>query len=192
MTNPVLFALTVLALLATPGPTNTLLATVGASTGFRASLPLVPAETAAYLISISLIFYLLGPVVASSPVFGLVLKLVVAAYLLHTAWRLWHGAASASAGVQLITARKVFVTTLLNPKAIVFALGIVPLEAANGWLYLVAFALLTAGVALCWIGFGAMMGKAAKTTGHNALVPRIGAAAVSTFAVVLLTSSLLR
>ncbi len=192
MTDPVLFVLAVLALLATPGPTNTLLATAGAAAGFRHALPLVPAETAGYLISISLIGYLLGPVVAASPALGLTLRLLVGLYLLHVAWKLWRGAASPAAGDGIVTPARVFLTTLLNPKAIVFALGIVPLQAEAGWLYLAAFAGLTAGVALGWIGVGALMGRAAEAAGRTGLVPRVGAAAVSAFAVMLLTAPLLR
>ncbi len=56
MQNPVLFAL---AVLGTPGPTNTLLATAG----LRRSLPLIPAEAAGYTIAV----LTLGPVVAGAP-----------------------------------------------------------------------------------------------------------------------------
>lgn len=53
MTDPILFAFAVIAILATPGPTNALLATAGAANGLRRSLPLVPAELAGYLIAIA-------------------------------------------------------------------------------------------------------------------------------------------
>ncbi|MFY8031875.1 MAG: hypothetical protein ACOVO5_08585 [Devosia sp.] len=39
MTDPLLFLAAVLTLLGTPGPTNTLLATAGATAGVRRSLP---------------------------------------------------------------------------------------------------------------------------------------------------------
>lgn len=191
MTDPLLFALAVLALLATPGPTNTLLATAGAASGLRRALPLIPAETAGYLISISAIGYLLGPIVAASPTFGLALRLAVGAYLLHVAWQLWHGAGAAGAA-GVVTPGRVFLTTLLNPKAIVFALGIVPLGAPGGWVYLLAFAGFTGSVALGWIGAGVLMGRAATAAGRSGLVPRVGAAAVSAFAVLLMTAPLLR
>jgi len=53
MTDPILFAFAVIAILATPGPTNALLATAGAANGLRRSLPLVPAELAGYVIAIA-------------------------------------------------------------------------------------------------------------------------------------------
>lgn len=191
MTDPLLFALAVLALLATPGPTNTLLATAGASVGLRHALPLLPAETAGYLLAILLIGTVLGPVVAEAPTFALVLRLIIGAYLLQVAWKLWRGADRPAAG-GAITPARIFVTTLLNPKAIVFALGIVPLQSQNAPLYLAAFAMLCASVALGWIGVGALLGRAAQAKGRGALVPRLGAAIVSAFAVLLVSAPLLR
>lgn len=64
MADPVLYLLAVAMLLATPGPTNTLMATAGASAGIRGSLVLLLAELAGYLIAIEAIRLLLGPVIA--------------------------------------------------------------------------------------------------------------------------------
>ncbi|MBB3769786.1 threonine/homoserine/homoserine lactone efflux protein [Angulomicrobium tetraedrale] len=195
MTDPVLFVLAVLAILATPGPTNTLLATAGAAVGWRRALPLVPAEAAGYLIAISAISAIglaLGPVVAAAPMLALGLRLMVGLYLLFVAWKLWRGAGLPIAGPGLVTPGRIFLTTLLNPKAIVFALGVVPFNAPAWPGYLMAFALLTATVALGWIALGALLGHAADAAGRASLVPRLGAAVVSAFAVMLLTPPLLR
>lgn len=192
MTDPLLFALAALAILATPGPTNSLLATGAASAGFRQALPLVPAEAAGYLIAISVIGYGLGPAVAASPSLGIALRLAVGAYLVALAWKLWPGARRPALVAGIVTPARVFLTTLLNPKAIVFALAVVPLQADYGWAYLLSFGCLVAGVALGWIGFGALLGRAVETTACEGLVPRGGAAVVGTFAVMLLTSPLVR
>ncbi len=64
MHDPVLFSLTVLAILATPGPTNTLLATSAALAGIRRSLPLIAAELAGYLTAISILHFLLAEMLA--------------------------------------------------------------------------------------------------------------------------------
>ena len=75
MQDPFLFAAAVLAILWTPGPTNTLLATAGATRGFRHSLPLIPAEAAGYAISILVLlwigrtfnnYYLLWPMMGAA------------------------------------------------------------------------------------------------------------------------------
>ena len=112
MQDPVLFTLTVLLILGTPGPTNTLLATAGATVGFRRALPLLPAEAAGYLIAILAIGLALGPFIA--------------------------------------------------------------------------------GVALAWIGLGSLLGRAAGAAGRAGLVPKLGAAAVAAFALVLVVGPLLR
>jgi threonine/homoserine/homoserine lactone efflux protein len=191
MRDPVLFALTVLLILGTPGPTNTLLATAGGTAGFRRALPLVPAESGGYLISILAIGLAVGPAIASLPAVALGLRLAVGVYLAWLAVRLWRrGAVDLS--VVPVTPRQVFVTTLLNPKALVFALGVIPFGTPGWWAYLAVFLGLLVLVALCWIGLGAALGRAAGAAGRAGLVPRIGAAAVGAFAVVLVVGPLLR
>ena len=190
MLDPALFALTVLLILGTPGPTNTLLATAGGTVGFRRALPLVPAEASGYLISILAIGLALGPVLTAVPALALALRLVVAGYLALLAVRLWRqGAIDLSSAP--VTPRQVFVTTLLNPKALVFALGVIPFGAARWWPYLLGFLILLVGVALCWIAVGAALGRAAGAVGRAGLVPRVGAAAIGGFALLLVVAPLL-
>jgi threonine/homoserine/homoserine lactone efflux protein len=192
MEDPLLFALTVLTILGTPGPTNTLLATAGAAAGFRASLRLVPAEAAGYLIAILTLGLVLGPVVAGSPLLAGALRLAVGTYLLLLAVRLWRRGGATFARVVAVASRQVFTTTLLNPKAVVFALGVVPFGAPRPYLYLLGFVLMLAAVAVCWIGAGATLGRAAAGAGRAGVVPRVGAAAVAAFALVLVSGPLLR
>lgn len=192
MEDPILFAAAVLAILCTPGPTNTLLATAGATRGFWRSLPLVPAEAAGYAISILTLGLLLGPAIASAPLVGAALRAAVGVYLLLLAIGLWRrGGVALSAGAA-VTPSQVFVTTLLNPKAIVFALGVVPFTAPRPWLYLLGFNALLVLVASCWIAAGALLGRAASNRGWATAVPRVGAAVVGSFAVLLIMAPLLR
>ena len=193
MENPALFALTVLAILGTPGPTNALLATAGATVGLRRALPLMPAEALGYLISILFIGLVLGPIVAASPLIATTLRIVVAGYLLLLALRLWRRGGVVTAGQQTpITPSQVFVTTLLNPKAIIFALGVIPFRAPHPTVYFGAFLALVLGVALCWITAGAAMGRVALAAGRSSVVPRVGASAIGAFAVLLIISPFLR
>ena len=194
MEDPLLFALAVLAVLGTPGPTNSLLATAGATAGLRRSLPLIAAEAAGYTLAILTIGLLLGPVLAGAPLLATALRIAVGAYLLLLAVRLWRRGGAALATGAVITPRQVFVTTLLNPKAIVFALGILPFAAGQAvWPpYLLGFLVLLIAVATAWISTGALLGAAAGRRGWGRAVPRVGAAAVGGFAVVMLLVPLLR
>jgi threonine/homoserine/homoserine lactone efflux protein len=194
MEDPILFTLAVLAVLGTPGPTNTLLATAGATAGLRPSLVLILAEAAGYTISILALGLALGPVMAGSPLLAGALRTVVGAYLLLLALRLWRRGGMTVSTEVVVTPRQVFVTTLLNPKAIVFALGVVPFEAGRSvWLpYMLGFLMLLASVAAVWITVGATLGGAAGRRGWSGVVPRVGAAAVGSFALLMLVAPLLR
>jgi threonine/homoserine/homoserine lactone efflux protein len=191
MENPILFTLAVLAVLTTPGPTNTLLATAGAADGLRRVFLLIPAEGAGYCIGILTLRLLLGPLVATAPDVVIALRLLVGAYLLWVSWRLWTRGADQVGGRKVITARQVFVTTLLNPKVIVLGLGIIPFGVAGAWFYLAAFQVMAAVIGSLWIGGGAMLGRLAANRGRVRLVPRMGAVVLCAFAVTLVASPLL-
>jgi len=192
MTDPTLFVLTVLLILGTPGPTNTLLATAGATVGFRHALPVVAGESVGYLVSILALGLLVGPALAAAPGLALGLRLMVGAYLLWLAARLWQRGAVAVTAGQAVTTRQVFVTTLLNPKAIIFALGVVPFAHPSWPVYLLGFQGMLVAVAVAWIAVGALLGRAAAATGKARFVPRVGAAAVAAFALVLVVGPWLR
>jgi threonine/homoserine/homoserine lactone efflux protein len=192
MEDPLLFTLAVLAILGTPGPTNTLLATSGAGVGLRRSLVLLPAEACGYLISILLLGLVLGPVVAASPVVSVVLRLAVGAYLFVLALKLWRQGAVARADAAGIGPRQLFLTTLLNPKAIIFALGVIPFGSTHVWAYLLGFVTMLALVGFGWILAGSGIGRLARAGGQARLVPRLGAAAIGLFATLIVFSPLMR
>lgn len=189
MHEPTLFALTVLAILWTPGPTNTLLATAGGTIGFRKAARLVPAEAAGYLMTTLAVGLVVGPVINSAPILTQGLRIVVGLYLILLAIKLWqHGAMDVTAAP--VMPRQVFVTTLLNPKALIFALVVIPFSAANWWLYQLGFLMMVVAVALGWIHVGAVVGRMAGAVGHARLVPRFGATVIGFFAAVLLVSAM--
>ena len=66
MTNPPLFVLAVLTVLITPGPTNTLLFTSGATVGISRSLRLLVAEFAGYNLGILTAGFVLAPWIAGT------------------------------------------------------------------------------------------------------------------------------
>jgi threonine/homoserine/homoserine lactone efflux protein len=183
MHDPVLFSLTVLAILATPGPTNTLLATSAALAGIRRSLPLIAAELAGYLTAISILHFLLAELLAQHGWIAMGLRLLVGAYLLFTAWDLWNRrdpfvAAAAPHGIRF---ERVFVTTLLNPKAIVFAFGVIPLSSPDAAAYLAAFSVFVVIAASSWIALG-RFAAAIVSPATSRAIPRVSAAVLTCFA----------
>jgi len=188
MTNPWLFLLAVLTVLATPGPTNTLLASGSAMAGIRASLPLLLAELAGYLITVDLVGLLLRPLLVAEPVIGIVLKVVVALYLAYMAVALWRRSGQTGAAHPVVSWRSVFIATLLNPKGLIFALAIIPFGHPEVPLYLLAFALSVATVGFLWLVAGHLVGAAAGE--RRGLVPRIASVALVGFAGVIAASAL--
>ena len=117
----------VITILLTPGPTNTLLASSGIQVGLRKSFRLIPAEAFGYLISITLWGFLIGKISVHLPLLPTILKLFSAGYILFLALRLWRTATVSENFIQKgIRARELFVATLLNPKALLFASAIFP------------------------------------------------------------------
>lgn len=193
MTDWTAFILASLALLTAPGPTNTLLAASGAAAGFVRSLPLLLAEQCGYWISITVLAIVLGPAVSSSPSAAMALKLLCAAWLIWSAWRLWREGNDEMLRSQPVKLSRVFVTTLLNPKAIVFALVILPYlrerRVAEALPYIGGLCLLMAAVASGWAAAGALI-RASRVAGEG-VMRKVGAAALALFGVLLSTSVLM-
>lgn len=181
-----LFAL--LALLLTPGPTNTLLAVAGTERGWRGALWLIPYELAAYL-AVTLPLVLGGAVIL--PLLPMLKPLITAAaalWVLVLAVRLWRlpkpGAAVQTSGQQ------VFVTTLLNPKALI--IGLVLLPGAPLLPRVLLFALLVIGVAALWAAIGACLSGGPDCPANRAapLIRRSAAVWLGALSVGLLISAL--
>ncbi|MCK1716522.1 hypothetical protein [Bradyrhizobium sp. 141] len=164
-------------LLAVPGPTNTLLATSGAGIGIARSLHLLVAELCGYLLAIALLRLALGPIVSDIPLAALALRVAVTVYILCLAFMLWRVNTRERRDGAPVRFGQVLLATLLNPKAIVFAFLLLPLEAGPldllPWLGVIALQILTAGAA--WITLGATLGRGARRLGHPDLVTRVGA-----------------
>lgn len=182
MTEALTFFLGSLSLLATPGPTNTLLATSGAVCGFRRSLVLLLGELSGYLLAIALLRVIVGPVVAALPAFGIALRLAVCAYLVHLALTFWWRSSTPMDTVQPVTLQRVFVTTLLNPKAVIFAFTLLPFTPAMGlgemlpWLAALSF--LIAMVGSSWIALGASLKYGARGAAGQEITYKVAAVAM--------------
>lgn len=182
------FILAVLLLLLTPGPTNTLLAVSAAARGFKASLPLIGAELCGYLTTILPLVFLAAPLLADQPVAALVIKLASTIWVLMLAARLWTSPPSASEP-GAVTLATVYCTTVLNPKALIIGLALIPAASfaspatlAQPVPYLVALALSVILVATCWLSAGAAILRRVATT-NPLLFGRIAASFLVVFAI---------
>lgn len=181
--QPLAFALAALVLLATPGPTNTLLWLSGASAGFRRSLPLLTGELGGYLAVIIPAVALLAPFLAAHPNLGLALRLIAACWVLYLAYALWTTDAERSEGV-VISVGQVFITTLLNPKALIVALVLLPQTGlAAVWPWIAGFSLLVIAAGSTWIGAGALLVQMSNGLSASHLPRRIAAVCLTLFSV---------
>jgi len=168
MTGTWTFVLSVIALLAVPGPTNTLLAASGAAIGPRRSLILIPAEISGYLIAIGCLLAIVQPLAASHPMIPVASKLLASAYL---AWT------------------RLFLTTLLNPKALIFAFVIFPHTALTTLApYAAIFVVLVAIIGAGWILLGGLIASSAFGTATPRRISRIAAVALGVFATLIASS----
>lgn len=152
--SPVELSLAVLALLVTPGPTNTLVLIAGAERGLAGAARLIPAELAGYFTTILPLVLVGAAVLANWPGLQAAVTLAAAFWVAILAVRLWRPPAAGTIG--RLDARALFVTTALNPKALIFGLVILPSPdrlAAN----LAIFAALVGAVALVWASAGAAL-----------------------------------
>lgn len=189
MTDPILFLVAVLTLLGTPGPTNTLLATSGALAGVRRSAPLLAGELAGYLVAIAAIWLVFAPVLHAFPMLGVVVKLAVAIYLLGTAVQLWRRSEELAAVAQVVRMRTVFLTTMFNPKALIFALSIIPLSSPDVVWFVGVFAIAVPSIGLCWIVLGRLIGAVSRNTYAHRL-PRVASVVLVGFAALMAASTL--
>ncbi|WP_248298098.1 hypothetical protein [Tabrizicola sp. YIM 78059] len=153
MTLPEL-TLAVIALLVTPGPTNTLMLVAGAERGLAGAARLIPAELAGYLTPILPLALVGATVLAAWPGLHAAVTLTAGMWVAVLAVRLWGLPATGEVGP--VDARAVFVTTALNPKALIFGLVILPSPERLG-ANLTIFAGLVVAVALLWATTGAAL-----------------------------------
>ncbi len=187
MNDPFLFAVAVLAILATPGPTNTLLATAGATRGFVRSMPLLVAEAAGYTTTIVVVHTLAAALGWDSGKLGAPLRLIAGGYLMWLAIKLWR--TPFVKGQTVVLPRHVLTATLMNPKALIFALAIIPFDAPHAPVYVVGFWLLLLSMGSAWLAGGAILRRSAGR--YSNAFPRVASLVLATLSTVLMVSPLL-
>lgn len=184
------FIFAILALLLTPGPTNTLL-TVGAATrGLRTSLPLLAGELLGYLAVVVPLATVAASFLEGRPALSAGLRIVAACWVLFLAVRLWQVSAVQKAQQEIaqVTIGQVFLTTVLNPKAPIIGLVIMP----HGPLTEIApalglFSLLVLGAGTSFLVLGSLVGRAPVLSPR--LVYRVAAFFLIVFSIGLASSA---
>lgn len=154
-----------------PGPTNTLLLSSGATVGFLRTLKLIAAEMAGYLVAISAWGFFLMGLSHHAPWTAAIIKCLAAGYVAWMAVKVWNIHLHVD-GDNKIEAQNVLVTTLLNPKAFVFASYIMPaatFTSAVVFSYaMLAFFSALLPVSVCWCLAGNMLiSKGSLVPGMN-------------------------
>jgi threonine/homoserine/homoserine lactone efflux protein len=186
LANPLLFITSVVILLIMPGPTNTLLATSGATVGFRRSMHLLLGELSGYIVSILLIQFGLGPAMSRAPSTALILRVAAGAYLMVLSIKLWTTPFVLARA--LVSLRQVFVTTLLNPKAFVFALVIIPFASPQAASYSSLFMATVPLIGTLWIAFGTFLGQHTQP-GYLKVLPKAASAILAMISAILIGSA---
>jgi threonine/homoserine/homoserine lactone efflux protein len=192
MNDPLAFVVAITMVLATPGPTNTLLATAGATMRFRHCLTLIPAEVNGYVVSVGVLLLVIRPIADSFHLVSLILRVTSASYLVYLAWALWCPYQRSASGI--VGFRQVFLTTLLNPKALVFAFLIFPEQRLWDDSLLPFFGLFVATSTICctgWLAVGAAIGRQSGRFVTPQVLQRGAALVIGCFAATLLVSVLL-
>ena len=165
--SPVELTLAVLFLLLTPGPTNSLMLLAGAERGWTDALRLIPAELSGYLLTVLPLALTGTTVLADHHALRTAVTLAAGAWVAVLAVKLWQ-VPGAARGDMSVGSYALFVTTALNPKALIFGLVLLPSPdrlAVN----LAVFAGLVVAVAALWAGLGAAL--RAGGTGQPRAIP---------------------
>lgn len=166
-----------------PGPTNTLLAAAGALAPHRPPLALPFAELAGYLVSVTLLNLFGTSLFEAAPLMAPIVRLGLAVHLVVSGCCLWQ-VRSDDPVPRAVGWRRVFLATLFNPKAAVFALVLMPTGADGGPLWMAGFAVIVLAAGTAWLVLGHRL---ARHGGRIATirVPRAAGMALFAFAAVL-------
>jgi threonine/homoserine/homoserine lactone efflux protein len=152
-------SLAIAVLLITPGPTNTLLAVAGAERGALRAARLIPAELAGYLTTVIPLTLVGAGLLTRYPDVRPIITIAAAIWVMWLAWKMVRHPSPRVSQTPLVTARLVFVTTLLNPKALIFGLVLLPAEVGVWW-NIANFTGQVILVALLWATLGMVLAQA--------------------------------
>lgn len=121
----ILFVLQACALLLSPGPTNTMVAVVGSQRGWQGIIRVAPVELLGYTTTI-LPLALFGSIaIHANPYVATAIKSAAAFWILVIAIKVWK-TVPAGSPKHNIRLTDIYLTTVFNPKSLVFAFAILP------------------------------------------------------------------
>lgn len=190
-------ALYVSLVLIMPGPTNTLLLSSGLKVGVRRTSPLIAAEALGYVTSIALWGFLLTALSASRPWLPVVITLLSSAYILYLAIKIWRqSGALQHVAASPVSLRDMFVTTVMNPKALLFASTLFPLAAFQSAAYfgraIAVFLVVLVPIAIGWSTLGMLLTAQRTWASHTRTLLRGASLVLLTFSGTLMYSVLTR
>ncbi len=102
---------------ATPGPNNVMLATTGASFGYRGALPVILGIQAGIFVQTMLVCAGLGSVFVAYPMAQQVLRIAGALYLMFLAWKLAGASVAGTGAPKPVSFTQAALFQALNPKS---------------------------------------------------------------------------
>jgi threonine/homoserine/homoserine lactone efflux protein len=183
------FCLSLLALLFAPGPTNALLALSGAETGAVRTLRLLPVVIAAYAITVMPLAALGDDLLRQQHMVRASVTFIAALWVAWMAVTLWRNPGDvATAPDRGGRGLRLFITTLLNPKAFIIGLVLIPAQASRGTSLALFFSVLLAAT-LAWTMLGGALHRQ-RTANGLPLLRRICAGWLGLLAVLLGSAAL--
>ena len=180
-----------------PGPTNTLLLSSGLKNGVRNTWPLIVAEALGYVTSISAWGFFLYAFAANYAWVVYTIKIASSAYILYLAITMWgRSAAIQHSSIRLVSFHEMFITTLTNPKAFIFASTLFPPQAFQtvhyyAWSFAV-FLVVLVPIGATWSGLGRFLALQKSVAAYTTTVLRGVALVLLTFSGTLFYSAIYR
>ncbi len=176
---------TALLLLLLPGPTNALVAAAMATGGPRRLIGAVGAVLVAYGLALTVLGLGAGILADTAPAAAPFLKLLAAAALVLSAVKIWR--ADPASGT-VVPTRRVFLITLINPKALVLAFAILPPGLPSPTL-IVGTAVTIAFATVAWGLVGLVLGRLGRRYVGTGALNRATAAVLAAFAGALMVTT---
>lgn len=169
-----------------PGPTNTLLFSAGVSMGSWRALPLVATEALGYVVAISLWGFGLLSMAATLPWLLTVIKLICACYVGLLAVKMWsRGSLFGRDNCRFVQPEDLFLATLTNPKALLFANTVFPIDAFHSSRYfvlvMVCFMIVLLPIGAAWTYLGAALNGSRRLSTYTPAILRLASGVLALF-----------